>query len=358
MRVTCCWLTLGAMVVCSPALGAEQTSADKPRAAAPDTRLVSSDFGAAMVSRPKQIAETPLAAPVLRARAFQRQLAQVKEFGIDPLGIKELTVLLPRPGSSDDNATAIALVVRMAEPVDGKALTTRIRNIIFVPPEQADDPLLEVEHAGKTYYKMTKDNPGAVFQADDRTLLVAVEPLTRHLIGGKAKPGKLAKQLAGAGPGADVVVSILFDSLPGDMVNEMVADIEQRGIEPLRQYAKMLKQVDGATASLSLDDDPMLKLVVTGKDEATAAALLSQATEAIAAWKVFLAKAKKGILDENRPLAAPVNKLVEEMLADYSLKRRGRRVELTVKRPDSLAKVVPVLLRVLEDEPDEKKIPQ
>ncbi|NQT38406.1 MAG: hypothetical protein HQ581_12995, partial [Planctomycetes bacterium] len=350
MRVTCCWLTLGAMVVCSPALGAEQTSADKPRAAAPDTRLVSSDFVAAMVIRPKQIAETPLAAPVLRDRAFQRQLAQVKEFGIDPLGIKELTVLLPRPGSSDDNATAIALVVRMAEPVDGKALTTRIRNIIFVPPEQADDPLLEVEHAGKTYYKMTKDNPGAVFQADDRTLLVAVESLTRHLIGGKAKPGKLAKQLAGAEPGADVIVSVVFDLLPADTVNEMVADIEQRGVKPLRKYSGTLTRVDCATVSLSLDDDPMLKLVVTGKDEATAEELLAQAPEGIAAWKTFLAQAKNDIPEENRPWAASVNKLMEEMLADYSLKRRGRRVVLTVKRPDSLAKVVPVLLQVFRDE--------
>ena len=194
------WMLVAAMTW-SPSMAYCQPDATgQPPAAKPSVNLdyVTPETVAAVIAYPRHVLTAPgmemLPIEVLTA-------AGLKEFGIDPLQIEQVLVVIEPPQAGPPGAV---VVLKMAAPLaEGKILG------------ELWDRTVEDQLDGKAYRRDKGPMDASIFRADDRTLLVGTDAMLRKVLGNHAAPkeGKMSKILGGMKDQPDLMAIVLVEPL-------------------------------------------------------------------------------------------------------------------------------------------------
>jgi len=196
------WLLVGLMIS-TPAL----TYAQPPGAAAPaaagvpsaiDLGYVTPETVAAVVLHPRRVL-TAAENEMLPIEVISA--AGVKELGVDPLDIEQLLVVVEPPL---EGPPQVAAVLRLAKPL--------AQEEVFAPLWQQT---AEAELNGKKYRQAQNPMALSIFRPDDRTLILAHDPLLRKLLGQHAQPpaGEMSQVLSRISQPPDALAVLLVGPL-------------------------------------------------------------------------------------------------------------------------------------------------
>ena len=137
-----------------------------------DLSLVTPDDFAAIVIRPRRIAQSPLVAELLKDETITER---IKKFGIDPSEVEQIVVLLRmvaiQPGQREQMPVTI---VRFTHDVDARDVLTKVQ--AAGPP--GAEPIREVKVGGKTCFDLGgPDAPMAYAPSKNSIVLTSKESL-------------------------------------------------------------------------------------------------------------------------------------------------------------------------------------
>jgi hypothetical protein len=298
----------------------------KPAVAPLDVTYVAPDFKAAIVLHGSRLAKSPVVSPFLRMPPVTEVLKQV---AVEPDKIERAIVLIqPFPGGNV--AFLPAGIVRFTEPVNGKQLLG-----------QALQELQEATFRDKVYYTSKSQKmaglPVAGYVADDRTLLVALEPTLRIMLSTGNSRSALGDQLRQLDLDADVVATGVVDGL----VREGLAEALKQGADqlppPLAGLKTVPEHLTTTTLSLNLARDPFLSLVLEMDTDEAAVALEDLARKGHSVAKDSYADLQKEMTGQLPPdLALPVSRAGSQLLDNINISRDGKRVVVQLKTPQGL----------------------
>lgn len=196
------WLLVG-LTVLTPALSYAQPPGSAPPAAAGakaavDLGYVTPETVAAVVLHPRRVLTAPesemLPIEVISA-------AGIKELGLDPLDIEQLLVIAEPP---QEGPPQVAAVLRFAKPL--------AQGEVLAPLWQQT---AEADLDGKKYRQAQNPLALSIFRPDDRTLILAHDPLLRKLLRQHAQPpgGEMSQVLARIPEPPDVLAVLLVAPL-------------------------------------------------------------------------------------------------------------------------------------------------
>lgn len=201
-RAAVAWLLVGLMVL-TPALSyAQPPAASQPSAAggksAVDLGYVTPETLAAVLLHPRRVLTAPenemLPIEVISA-------AGIKELGVDPLDIEQLLVIAEPP---QEGPPQVAAVLRLAKPL--------AQAEVFAP---LWEQTAEAELDGKKYRQAQNPLALSIFRPDERTLILAHDPLLRKLLRQHAQPpaGEMSQVLSRIPDPPDVLAVLLVAPL-------------------------------------------------------------------------------------------------------------------------------------------------
>ena len=163
-----------------------------------DLSYVTPEAVAAVVAYPRQVLTAPememLPTEVITA-------AGKKELGIDPLQIEQIIAIAEPPQAMLPTA---GVVLRMAAPVEkGKILGPLW------------DQTTEAQLDGKPYRQGAGPMGMSIFSPDDRTVLIASDPLLKKMLSNRADPkeGRMSKVLGRVSDPPDVMAILLIEPI-------------------------------------------------------------------------------------------------------------------------------------------------
>ena len=222
-----------------------------------DLSFITPETAVAVVAFPRRVLTSPemelLPIEVLSA-------AGKKELGIDPLQIEQMLVIVEAPQAGPP---ALAVVLRMASPLpQGKIL------------RHAWDETTEAKLEGKTYRQAHNPMGLSIFNLDERTLIVAHDPLLRKLLKNRAhrQEGEMSRILAQVTDPPDVMAVARVEPLR-PLIAPLLAQAPLP--PPLAGLAKMPGLLSTVGAKLNLTGNMAMSLTLEAKDE-TAAKVLEQ----------------------------------------------------------------------------------
>ncbi len=290
-----------------------------------DLSLVTPDDFAAIVIRPRRIAQSPLVAELLKDETITER---IKKFGIDPSEVEQIVVLLRmvaiQPGQREQMPVTI---VRFTHDVDAKEVLTKVQ--AAGPP--GAEPIREVKVGGKTCFDLGgPDAPMAYAPSKNSIVLTSKESMAAVVSAAEPK-GPLLERLQKAEPDNDVIVVLKPDAVP-DIDSFIKA--AKKGTPPLDLGAA--KGLQGGTATFNLTAPSMLRAVLDAKDAEAAGNVNEMLQQAMRLAGGGLALAKQGLPKEDQARFAPLLKLANQLLDGAKTTKSGSQVTLDVKRPEIL----------------------
>jgi hypothetical protein len=249
------------MVVVATAFSASAVYAQPAagRAAKPklDLGYVTPDCVAAVSLCPQSVLASPdmelLPTEVLSAWG-------IKEFGIDPLQIEHVLVIVepPAAGPAAAESPRGGTVMRFSRPLaPGKVLGKAWE-------ATADDTL-----NGKPYRRAKSRESESIFQPDPQTLIVADDGLLRKMVANHAQPkeGKMSKMLARVTDAPEVMAVVLIEPLRG-LIAQSLAPVALPA--PLTALKNVPNLVSYVAVKANLTGDMDMTLSIRANDEAAA----------------------------------------------------------------------------------------
>ena len=178
-----------------------------------------------------------------------------KELGIDPLQIEQVLVVVEPPVAGPPG---VVFILSMASPFDPEKILGQLR-----------DRTTEAELKGKPYRRGLGPTDMSIFRADDRTLLVGMDPLLRKVLKYHAAPeeGRMSRLLGGMTNPPDAQVSLLVEPLR-PLIS---AGLAMKPVPPpLAGAARLPDLVTLIEAKVGLVGSPSLSLSIRADDEEAA----------------------------------------------------------------------------------------
>lgn len=215
-----------------PAPNAAQVSpAQKtPATQALDVSYITGDAMVAVVLHPHRL----LTAPELEVLPVEViSAAGKKELGIDPVDVDQILAFAEAPVGP--TPPQFGVVVHLRTPHRSEDVLPAL-----------DEMTAPAEIDGKPYRKATGPMSASVYMPDDRTLIVASEPVLQEIVAGKgaAAPGGLARLVQAVYRGQDALAVVSLDPVR-DMLNQQLAGA------PLPPALQELKEVPDLTSAVA-----------------------------------------------------------------------------------------------------------
>jgi hypothetical protein len=231
-------------------------------------------------------------------------------------------------GTPEEASVAPGLIVRFAEPPDRKQLITKL--LKEVREETVD---------GKTYSKSTTEKIGgaamAGYMPDDRTLLIATEPLLRKMMEARQVQGPLVDRLRSLPPDRDATVVCAVRAMRSPLSG---GASQVREVLPLKleEWAALPQRVEVLAASVNLKSDPFLQVVLDCAVEESAAAL-EELSKTTLAWAREGHPQRREEVSKLLPpeLAQSLLPLLDQVQGGVEVVREGKRLTVNVKRPEN-----------------------
>lgn len=325
---------LGLTLGCGKKDDSDAPAGSSAIAGAADTDYITVDYFAAAVVYPRRIADSPLLAPLLKGGPAAKPLQEIRQSGLDPLTIDRATVLFPVPDKSlpKSEQTEPSFILRFNEPVDTKTLLTKLG--------RGKAPK-ELTVAGKTCYEDPSGGKGLACAVDDRTLLLAGRGKgeMEKMLTAKGTATPLVERLRQLDAGADLAVVAAFDEAR-EAVGRLVEQAKLAAPPPLAGIVEIPELAQGLTLTAKLSGDTLLRTVIDGKDDASAARVESTLRKAVEDGKKALQQAEAEMPDGFKEQFAPALKLAKDALAGTEIRKTGAQVEATVRRPPGLDEAI------------------
>lgn len=310
--------------------GGQTSSNDK---AAIDLSLVTPEHFAAIVIRPRRIAQSPLVAELLKE---ETTAGAIKKFGIDPGEVEQVVVLLSLGDFGMDGKRlktvprpVPVIIARFTHDVDAKEVLTKLQAAEGLPgPHRIED----VKVGGKTCLD-TGDAPMAYLPSKN-TIVLAMKEDMGKTISVTEPSGPLWERLKKADADNDILVAVEPFTVAG---LDKLVDMMKKGVPPqAATYLSAVNKLRGGTATFNLTAPSMLRLVLDAKDAEAAGDVDELLQQAVRMAGGGLMVAKQGMPKEAQAAFGPLVKLAEQLVDGAKTTKSGSQVTLDVKRPEIL----------------------
>jgi hypothetical protein len=279
-------------------LGAPLTTQPGPSAKPLDVSFIAPEFTSGVIVHPARLAKAPL---LTRVPQDELLAPLLKEMGIDPRKIEQ-AILLIEPFPGGEVLYSPAGIIRFAEPVDGKQLLSK-----------ALPDLTEVTSGDQKYFNSKQEIaklPISAYIADDRTLLIAPEPTLKKMLAAKEGKGSLVERFRHAELNNDIIaVFVMEPETVRQTVGKILDDVKKMGLPPeFAELANLHERVKSATLTLNLSGESLVKIVLEGTNEESAAALEKM-------LRTALDTGKKEYLEARKKLQAQLKELPPDLAA-------------------------------------------
>ena len=278
--------------------------------------LVTPDDFAAVVIRPRRIAQSPLAAVLLKN---ETAATEIKRVGIDPSEVEQLVVLFRVDKQAGHPDPVPVLVARFTHDVDGKEVLARMR--AASQGTQKQQPIEEVQFGGKTCLDLGTD-AGLAYCPSKNTIVLTSKENMKQVVSGAAPSGPLWERLKKANADNDIIVALE----PG------VYPDYNNAIDAARKEAPMdigsLKSVQGGTATFNLNSPAMLHAVLDTSDADAAGRVQDLLQQSLGAASAGLLVAKQSIPKEAQSMFLPLVKLADQLSAGAKAAKSGSQAML------------------------------
>ncbi len=301
--------------------------------------FVSDEFFAAVVLHPARIAKSSLVKSLLEMEPVR---AEMKRVGLQPADVERLMVLLPASDAErmGPGFGSGAIVVRLVEPFDIKERLTELRSAMM--PGFGGE-LAEKTIQGKTCYQISPPMPVVAFAVDEQTMVLTDEETASSMLSPERKQGPLAQRLEQVDMDNDAVAVITLDPVR-DLVRRRVEQGKENLPPPLAGLAELPDMLAALTLSVDLSGDTLLKAVVEATDAESATKVQELLKGALEMGKTMFKGFKQQIPDEDRQQAATALTLADQGLAGLSIRRDGKQITVTLKRPEGFNESVAAMV--------------
>lgn len=225
--------------------------------------------------------------------------------------------LMPTPGA----------IVRFTAPIDGKQILTRLLKGVR-----------EAKHEGKVYYVGPEEEglfgiPVAGHVADDRTLLLAPEPLLLKMLTAAGTKGPLLDRLRQADAGDDLTAVVLLE--PFRKALTTLARPNQGLLPPpLAGAVNLPEQLVCVTATVNLGGKTLARLIFEADGEESAQTVERLVQSGLGLVRQVYPELRPGLVAQLPPPSVPaLLRVVDQLYSGVQVARQGARVVVTVDRP-------------------------
>ena len=317
-----------------------------------DTRFIPAGAFGAYVAYPARVLSSPALAKLDLKDVFG-SMEQELGFRVRDIERAEILFILgpPQSGTQGNPANQIGLEIRLTKPQGGAAA--------FVRAASHTEPI-EARYEGKTYYKPGKDKAGsepswpAVYLVDDRTILMAEEPVLKEMIAARGTKSPLAETLAKVDATADLSYVLINDEpfrkmIAHDSKGHHFAPPQRLGLDALDLMSRVI---------VSIKTTPEISLTLTMQANNEAAA------EKLAAMVPQFKKMLEGVIPAIRQEAAAVPpkkkaaaefcvEKLDKIAARLNPQRKGKVVVVQIDGLGTVADLAPKLLILTPSATDE-----
>jgi hypothetical protein len=323
-----------------------------------DLSYITEDFNGAVIVHPRRLLEASMLAPLpLDKLSAGTELL----LGVDPRKVEQLIFLVePFPdGIKPYSDAGMAGILRFTDKVRGKELLPKLLR-----------GASEATFNDKTIWKsktfkvgIAPAMPVAGYVADERTLLVAPEPiLAKMLLAQKAK-SPLIDTLAKADLQNDVLVAFTFESKKKDLdgktlrqkASALVSSFKEMLPPGLAAAATVPDRLKTATLAVDLRGKTLVELTLEADSSASAKVLHDLLEQGLVFGKGFMATEGKDMLGRLGPTGKAAGKTVDEIMDGLTLSQDGADVRLKVPKPNGLSQLIeqlaPMVNQAFEERP-------
>jgi hypothetical protein len=296
-----------------------------------DVRFIASDFFAGAVLNGPKALRSPVVANALPKELLDEMAS---ESGIDAHKVERLVVLAdPTPYGEDPLGLGFLFYFR--EPVDGAAILAKTLD----KPAQAS-------FDGKSYLKgksAKKDEPaGAGYIADERTILIAQEPMLKKMLSAKGD-GPLAKELKRLDLKADAAAAFVMEPVR-DKAGELLGQGKDNLGPDFADLGTLHERLKTARLTLRLDGDTLLTLVLEADNEASAEVL----EKLLVSGRKLLKEQYPGLRKNAAASLPPQSKdallrVADQLPDSFIFAKRGKQVTATLAMPAGINSLGPAL---------------
>ena len=268
----------------------------------------------------------------------------VKELGVKPEQMDEVIVFVQAgaaaPGPKDEPAlgepppdlTPVpGAVIHFAGPVDGKQVLTHLLK-----------GLREEAHDGKTYYRSSTGEvllglPLAGALPDERTVLVAPEPVLRNMLAadGEAK-SPLLDRLRQA-DAADDVTSVVVVEPYRNLLKAMAEPLKEQLPPDLADAASLPDRLVAVTATVNLSDKTLLKVALETDTEESVEVLDKLAFKGLNWARQMYPDVRPTLIGQIPPeVVQPALAIADQVFGGIQVTKEGKRLVIRLEKPDSL----------------------
>jgi hypothetical protein len=256
-RATICWTLIAVMAISPSMVYAQAAATPKAEAAKPGEKLdvsyVVPDAVFGAVAFPRRV----LTAPEMAMMPIEvLSAAGMKEAGIDPVDIEEIILVAEAPQQSAP--PSVGVVARLAKPYALESILPKLQRMTE-----------EAQIEGKTYRRAAMPFGPSMYMPDDRTLILATEPMLQKMVANHAKPveGRVSRLFERVGKSSDFLAALMVEPLR-PLVNAQLAQAPVP--PPFADVKKVPDMVDMVGVKANLVGQTGGLLSITAKDEATA----------------------------------------------------------------------------------------
>jgi hypothetical protein len=293
-----------------------------------DVSFIPADAVAAVVLRPRLLLTSPQAklAPIEVLSAVGKQQA-----GIDPLDVEQAVVVVDKL-RNPENPPEFGVILRLTKPYQqGQILPAMFGG---GQPVQA---------GAKTYVKGAAPPLNTLHMANDRTVILATEPMMQQMLAVTTPTGHLATLLQKTNVEHHVTAIASVDAMRAE-VNALMAQGAQQVPPPFNQFLAIPQHTSAIALRTSLSNEFKLELILLGLNDQSAQELERLAKLAIsmgkeAALNAATQQAQKQ--DPNDPVQQAMLQYTQRMADHYAQmlqpKRTGRAVMIAAQSDSSAA---------------------
>jgi hypothetical protein len=231
-------------------------------------------------------------------------------------------VLLP-----PDQMPLPGAVVRFADPVDGKQLLDKVLKGVR-----------EAKYQDKVYY-VGPDEEGpfgvalAGHVADDRTLLLASEPVLQKMLAAADEKSPLLDRLRQADAGDDLTAIIFLEPYRKPL-NTLAKSNQALLPPPLAGAATLPDRLVCLTATANLDDKTLARLTFEADNEESAQAVEKLVQSGLELAREAYPGVRGGLVSQLPPASVPaLIRVPDQLYGGVHVSRAAARVVMTVDRP-------------------------
>jgi len=285
-----------------------------------------------VVVQPQRLLNSPLGELLLKEEQITKQLDEMKkEAGVDLLQIERVVAFVEPPDERGEPPWGS--LIRFAGGTDAKSIL-----------DQTWKNVKEGTCEGKTIYRESDSKRADVaYLPDSRTLVFAdSEKILQKMLAAGDAESPLKERMQKADMDSDLVAVAVLEPVSG-LIKQ---GVNQKGLPPmLAPFVNVPGQLKAATVTVDLSGSDLLNLVLEANDAENAEQVESVIKGSHQMLKSTFEAQRDTMTPEQKAEAGPMFDLADQALQGFSVARDGATLLLTLKKPESLEEMYPMLIQ-------------